>query len=440
MNNESRKQVCRPVNHVVDLPNGLELTCKCGTRLRISRGALEKSVKCPKCARRIKTRCPNASEPQSVSNSELAAMMRFAEDSDFQPDPTKRCPSCHRLLSSSVICTDCGIDLRTGKSVPTAADTASGGNSGSPVSRPAEVTWLAILRCPFQPDVVSDAVALSLTTVLWSIALLFLLSFTIFWGGISLPSFAAFFVFQAQPSHSELARNTDAETQTGAAFADATLATASAVTGAVAIVCTLMALAGLIGLLYGTLRMLSYLYGTYFAICRRAAYGAIGLADKDSGGPRDLGYVLALLLIAAGPMVLVSIVASASSDSETSSDSDASWILFGFSALWAGLYFPMGLGVFAMTQSLNPWKVIQWAWRCTPDYIWCCLLSGAFTGIAMLLCATAQSGLVGLWPTGGTIAAWLLGVSLNQYNAVVTCTALGMLLRRHRAALAWSEE
>lgn len=420
-------------------PPDIHQACTCGKRLRVPARLIGKLVQCPHCRSRVRVYAPSE-DSLSVSIAEFAAMMHFVDDPDFLPDPSKRCPSCHRLLSNSVICTHCGVDLRTGKPIATAIDPAGAPCVSDPVTRRKEVTWFDILRCPFQTEVISEAVALSVTTVLWSIGLLFLLSFTIFWGGSSLLRFATFAVFHADPgSAGSLPRHADAEIQKAAALSDAMIATASAVSGAMAIVSTFIALAGLIGLCYGTLRLASYLYGSYFAICRRAAYGAIGLADKESGGVRDLGYALVMLLTAAGPFLAVAIFADGSSSTDESPESDTSLILFGLSAVWAGLYFPMGLGVFAITRSLNPWMVIQWAWRCTPDYVWCCLLSGAFTGFVTVLCISTQDALIGFWPAVGTIAAWLLGVSLNQYNVVVTCTALGMLLRRYRAELEWTE-
>lgn len=441
MKSESTKRRSGTANRLSHRTDECHLTCQCGTRLRVPDRAIGKLlVECPKCGAHVRSAVVSDCPPDSVPNSDLAAMLRFAEDSDFQPDTTKRCPSCHRLLSSSVICTACGIDLRTGKPIATAADSAAGPSAGNSLARPKPVTWLDILRCPFQAEVVSDAIALSVATALWSIGLLFLLSFTIFWGGNSLLRFATFAVFHADPgSAGSLPRHADAADRNAAALSDTMIATASAVSGAIAIVSTFIALAGLIGLFYGTLRLASYLYGSYFAICRRAAYGAIGLADRDSGGLRDLGYALVMLLTAAGPFLAVAIFADGSSPTDGSPESDTSLILLGLSAVWAGLYFPMGLGVFAITRSLNPWMVVQWAWKCTPDYVWCCLLSGAFTGVVTMLCISTQNALIGLWPAGGTIAAWLLGVSLNQYNVVVTCTALGMLLRRHQAELEWTE-
>jgi hypothetical protein len=38
------------------------------------------------------------------------------------------------------------------------------------------------------------------------------------------------------------------------------------------------------------------------------------------------------------------------------------------------------------------------------------------------------------------VPAFLVGLTLNQYNAAVTCTVIGLLARRHRAALRWSVE
>ena len=106
------------------------------------------------------------------------------------------------------------------------------------------------------------------------------------------------------------------------------------------------------------------------------------------------------------------------------------------SLLWASFYAPMSIAVVAIERTLNPLTVLTWTWKCMPDYFWCCLVSGVFTTLVNLVSHSAQGLFLDLGPTD-VVPAYLLGLTLNQYNAAATLTALGLLLRRNRAQLGW---
>jgi hypothetical protein len=297
------------------------------------------------------------------------------------------------------------------------------------------VSWWDILRSPLDVDVIADAGALSVVCLLWSVFNAFLFFFTLYWVGNSLFMTGGFILFSQEPTVTDqLPRFADRSDKAAGALHDMTMTTAAAVTGAGAVIATLVSLGGGLGLVYSALRMWSFLCGKYLAICRRAALGAIGLSNSDAGGIRDLARFLAVGLVALLPFFLVCAMGGASSSFE-SNDGGSSIAILVVVLLWAGLYLPMGMAVLSLEHSLNPVTVLIWAFKCTPDYLWCCLFSSCFTAAVTVVSLLIQKVFLGCGIAAAVVPAFLVGLSLNQYNAALMCNVVGLLVRRHRTKL-----
>ena len=88
----------------------ITFVCECGKSLRVKDEAAGKRVRCPACNR-------VATVPQGAADSNLGATMDESAKGGAA-GPAALCPQCHvELPAGAVLCTTCGLDLRTGKKV-----------------------------------------------------------------------------------------------------------------------------------------------------------------------------------------------------------------------------------------------------------------------------------------------------------------------------------
>lgn len=201
---------------------------------------------------------------------------------------------------------------------------------------------------------------------------------------------------------------------------------------------------GLAGLML-VLRIVSFFFGRYFAICRRAAMQTM-FSDPDQGGVVDLGYALAVLAISFGPLVLIAVVAGIVYESQAVPLQAAKSLFIALGAmalLWSYFYLPMGVAVVALQRSIAPVKVLAWALRILPDYL--LFLSLVLPFHVAVWALSAAVGYLMPVPAEftvifGLLAALLTILVLDQYTMVVTCTALGLVLRRNEADLGWRQD
>jgi hypothetical protein len=209
-----------------------------------------------------------------------------------------------------------------------------------------------------------------------------------------------------------------------------------------------------------TLRMASFFWGRYFAICDRAAHGAL-MSQEDSGGLVDLGYGIAVCVIGFGPCALPIWLTAIAMITNKPPVLVAAGLLWVFALMFAYFYVPMAIGVVALKRSLNPALVFQWAGRCMPDYLWFLIAVVplhmiVIVLIAILLVALSATTVAGFLFAGILVAvpeiaglanvgviftvitALVLSLVLGQYPGVVMMTALGKLLRRNESRLGWN--
>jgi hypothetical protein len=191
-------------------------------------------------------------------------------------------------------------------------------------------------------------------------------------------------------------------------------------------------------------RAVSFFYGKYFAICRRAALGT-WMSDEDQGGLVDLAYALGIIAISLLPAILTATLAAWYAD-RAGADSEKAELLFWtfvpITWIWAYYYFPMGMAAVALRKSLDPFVVLSWTWKAMPEYLYYLLMMLPFH-LAVGLMSYALSNfimdnilmLAGMLPM--LLGAYLIGIFLEQYNIVVGLVALGRVLRRNESQLHW---
>lgn len=102
----------------------IDVTCRCGNQLHVKREHSGKRAKCPRCGNVVAI--PNKTSASQHGNDEYNLASEEAGPS--QRPSQRKCPSCGKALQRvAVICTDCGLDLRTGKKIT------------EPASHPADV-------------------------------------------------------------------------------------------------------------------------------------------------------------------------------------------------------------------------------------------------------------------------------------------------------------
>ena len=116
----------------------ISVLCKCGKKLKAPASAVGKKAKCPKCGNVLVVQAPPPKQEDDFD-----ALYDLAADSEKaaqQQEVAPRCPQCiSPMPPGAVLCTNCGYDTRSGKSVATpkassAAAPAAKGTRFDPVA------------------------------------------------------------------------------------------------------------------------------------------------------------------------------------------------------------------------------------------------------------------------------------------------------------------
>lgn len=193
-------------------------------------------------------------------------------------------------------------------------------------------------------------------------------------------------------------------------------------------------------------RMVSFFFGRYFAICRRAAMQKY-FVSEDNMGLFDLAYALGILGIAGAPLLVVGIASLFQAI-----HAESFWLvpmplsfLTGSAAIWCYFYLPMGVAVVALRRSIHPRITFRWISGCGTDYLALLGLLLPFHLVIWLSSALIASLLIrgGIYFAGispilsGFLYFAFTAFFLSQYTVVVTMVALGRLMRRHESTLRW---
>ena len=163
-----------------------------------------------------------------------------------------------------------------------------------------------------------------------------------------------------------------------------------------------------------------------------------------SGGYKSLGYALVVNFIAWLPLVIVLAVGASNVQSGDEPPLVDLWILLKAcgplalpAVMWGLLYFPMGIALVALEESLNPLTVLAWIIKCMPDYLIFLVFLGCFQVPVRFLSLFTQELVLQMWPRAGVLPAILVAIAANQYSLVVTFTTLGHILRRKKHVVQW---
>ena len=109
----------------------ITVECKCGARLKAPASAAGRKAKCPKCGATLTVQAPPpppAQDEEGGGAGGLDALYDLANDAKQAAKSAPAdsvavlCPGCRtRMQAGAVLCTNCGYDTRTGKSLATAA-------------------------------------------------------------------------------------------------------------------------------------------------------------------------------------------------------------------------------------------------------------------------------------------------------------------------------
>jgi hypothetical protein len=101
----------------------ISVLCQCGKKLKAPSTAVGKKAKCPKCGNIVVVKLP----PPPPEDDGLDALYDLAQESEqaaANQEFAPRCPGCFRELpSGAVLCTNCGYDTRSGKSIKPKVET-----------------------------------------------------------------------------------------------------------------------------------------------------------------------------------------------------------------------------------------------------------------------------------------------------------------------------
>ena len=116
----------------------ISVQCGCGKKLKAPSTAVGKRAKCPACGNVLTIELP---PPPPAEDDPLGAMYDLAEAekaaSTNAAEEGPRCPKCgSELAAGSVLCVNCGYDLRSGKKATTikAAPVAAAPGKGKPLA------------------------------------------------------------------------------------------------------------------------------------------------------------------------------------------------------------------------------------------------------------------------------------------------------------------
>jgi hypothetical protein len=115
--------------------NTIEVVCTCGKKLKAPASAVGRKARCPKCQNVLTVKPPPPPKSSAAEDDPFdalydlaAASEQAAQAQEFAP----RCPNCRGEMSpGAVLCTNCGFDTRTGKSIAAKAAAAAPKVSGT---------------------------------------------------------------------------------------------------------------------------------------------------------------------------------------------------------------------------------------------------------------------------------------------------------------------
>jgi len=106
----------------------ITVQCNCGAKLKAPASAAGRKAKCPKCGATLTVQAP----PPAAEDDGLDALYDLASDAKqaARGAPAEQvavlCPGCRtRMEAGAVLCTNCGYDTRTGKSLATSTSASS---------------------------------------------------------------------------------------------------------------------------------------------------------------------------------------------------------------------------------------------------------------------------------------------------------------------------
>lgn len=430
----------------------------CSARLRAPETARGGEIRCPKCAQRFAAIEDSQGEqaPAKSADASTQAQAKPKAKKSGQPIP---CPSCNgELPAGSVFCTHCGYNLKTKRKLAFVPASKPKRRSREPAPETASfpsLSWAEILLTPCDVEyVLTESIVLTMWMFLWLGLLLvyigciaMLQPMMVFAVSAVIAGILRVWIISKDVSILLLIQCAAGMSLFSFVIALGIDRMLPAPEGEISRVGLywLLCILFLIFLLL-VLRMISFFFGKYFALCRRAALRAT-FSDEDRGGLIDLGYALVLLIVGFGPFLAVEIAFVIHQVTSEGGSQGSLWAFVAVLAvafLWFYVYTPMGVAVVALKGSCYPQDVFQWSRRCMPDYLWLLLMLLPFhmavwalsTGAGMLL---SQLAMFGAMPGILVTVVWsgIIGVLLDQYVIAVTVVALGSVLRRNEPRIAW---
>lgn len=418
-------------------------------------------VECPHCGDRFEVEREKP-KPKPKAAAPLKAA-RPAGKSKGTP-----CPACKKVLpAKSVFCTHCGFDFKLKRRLQSSfipEKTKAVPKAGEPPTAPATTTalapttWSNILLAPVDLEfTVTETLEMTLWSLFWVGLFAVLISALVFMGMGSLflvsgviAGVLRVWMLAKDLSILDLIKIVAALFLVSTALAyplDWVLPNVEGVGSRVPALTFEIVIIIVFACVF--LRMVSFFFGRYFAIVRRAAFGTM-FSEDDRGGVVDLGYAIGVGAVSFLPLALTLIAAAVVSVGQGNEFGELEGhpriILIGVAMLsiaWAVFYMPMATAVVALRHSVRPGLVFDWIGKAMPDYL---LLSGLLLpfhiGVVALSTATGFFlGRLGEFTRFGTILSFIYafcaGIVFSQYAMAVTCVAVGLLMRKHESALQW---
>jgi len=312
------------------------------------------------------------------------AELRFAADGAGGAT----CPSCHApVAANAVICVNCGLNLKTGEVLASVVEPASPQEPAlapeapappppppapEPLSAPTKheaVTLADILKTPLEGDAPADAFVLALGWFGWSFAIVF--------------SSIAVFLF---------------------------------------------GFLGFIPFLAVVASALGWMARRYMSVVMQHESGAM-LAEVDLPKLTCLGVFLLVSGIAYGPVLIVILAAPTALGPQKVLVP----LLIVAGAVWALLYWPMGVAMAGAYQTYNPVAVLRKVAGTFRTYVVILMFLAVFVPVVVALSFGVQLVLTAILPPliGGLIAA-VIGSTITQYAVVCQFAMMGRLLRKYR--------
>ncbi|HVJ82126.1 MAG TPA: zinc ribbon domain-containing protein [Planctomycetia bacterium] len=404
----------------------------CQSRLRLGKAAAGKAVACPKCGM------------------------------DFTPESaTVECAKCKGPLPpGSVFCVHCGYDMRSRTKTQTVFIAAKKTKPKSEKEPPrtsanapdwGEITWEDILRAPLQAEfVIGETVSLTLWILLWEMLLLSIVAAILFLG------VGPFAIFTVSAYIAGIIRYWMVVSDVGIKTVLMTAAGLGAVSMALGygvnaanpmadpMLFAILIFVGLI-LIAIALRAISFVFGKYFAILRRAALNKL-TSGEGRDGYRDLFDALAIGIPAFLPWLAVGLAAGIV-EAKKIEIPGGIWLFLGLGAaalLWAYFYFTMGIATVALRGRAGPGGVLGWIFAILPEYLTLLLIMlpvhvgvWVISGAVTWALTQWQELSPGIASMSYFFYAFVVDLAIGQFAIVATLAAMGVLLRRHEERLDW---